>query len=174
MIEVSTQDTYEQHQAIWTLFPNREERKRDHLFRIEDVKNQNAIAILQSSTQPVTSEQAVVLRTKEFKPNINQGEAYRFKIVCYPTKCESKTKKIIEIKDNNERIAWLQRKLTGANVTVTSMDDYLVKSKKHAMSRYVHFEGVLTVVNAEQVFKMLVQGIGRKKHAGAGLLSLAH
>lgn len=46
-------------------------------------------------------------------------------------------------------------------------------SKKSFNSCFVCFEGVMQLTNAEQVYSALVMGIGRKKHAGAGLLSLA-
>jgi CRISPR system Cascade subunit CasE len=67
----------------------------------------------------------------------------------------------------------LQRKLSGANVTVTSMEDKLVRSQKSFNSRFVFFEGILQVSDCKQIERVLVMGIGRKKHAGAGLLSLA-
>jgi CRISPR system Cascade subunit CasE len=53
------------------------------------------------------------------------------------------------------------------------MEDKLVRSKKSFNSRFNCFEGILQVTDCEQIARVLVMGIGRKKHAGAGLLSLA-
>jgi CRISPR system Cascade subunit CasE len=47
----------------------------------------------------------------------------------------------------------------------------LIDSRKSFKSRFVTFEGILQITNAEQIHRTVVMGIGRKKHAGAGLLS---
>ena len=174
MVALKATDSYEQHQAIWSLFPNTPDRRRDHLFRVENTTpSGEVVVLLQSATKPVSSNQSNVLQSKSFTPVLNNGEFYKFKLVAYPTKCISKGKKVIEIKDENEQIAWLHRKLVGANVTVTGLDNFLVKSKKSFNNRFVCFEGILQITNAEKIYQALVMGIGRQKHAGAGLLSLA-
>lgn len=170
---LNTKDSYEQHQAIWTLFPNVPDRKRDHLFRVESVDGKSCKVLLQSSTEPKSSIQASVLASKAFITEVAQDGFYKFKLLAYPTKCLSQGKKVIEIKGADEQVQWLQRKLTGANVTVTTMDEQLVHSKKSYTSRFICFEGILQVTDKEQIQRSLVMGIGRKKHAGAGLLSLA-
>jgi CRISPR system Cascade subunit CasE len=172
-VMLNVHDSYEQHQAIWSLFPNVPERKRDHLFRVEHVDNKQIKILLQSSTQPQSSEQASVLISKVFSAGVAEEGFYKFKILAYPTKCLSKGKKVVEIKEADEQVQWLQRKLSGANITVTAMENKLVSSKKSFNSRFVCFEGILQVTDCEQIKRVLVMGIGRKKHAGAGLLSLA-
>ncbi|MGO2374425.1 MAG: type I-E CRISPR-associated protein Cas6/Cse3/CasE [Pseudoalteromonas prydzensis] len=174
MVALKATDSYEQHQAIWSLFPNTPERRRDHLFRVENKSSAGEVTVLlQSATEPVSSAQSNVLQSKLFNPTLENEEFYKFKLVAYPTKCISQGKKVIEIKDENEQVAWLHRKLAGANVTVTALDSFLVKNKKSFNNRFVCFEGVLQITNAEQIYQALVMGIGRQKHAGAGLLSLA-
>jgi len=172
-VMLNVHDSYEQHQAIWSLFPNVPERQRDHLFRVEQSEQGRVKILLQSSTKPQTSEQGEVLASKEFMPQLASDGFYKFKLTSYPTKCLSKGKKVIEIKDSDEQVQWLQRKLSGANVTVTAMEDKLIRSKKSFNSRFVCFEGILQITDAAQIERVLVMGIGRKKHAGAGLLSLA-
>jgi CRISPR system Cascade subunit CasE len=172
-VMLNVHDSYEQHQAIWSLFPNVPERKRDHLFRVEQVENKQVKILLQSSTQPQSSEHASVLISKEFLAEVAEEGFYKFKILAYPTKCLSKGKKVVEIKDVDEQVQWLQRKLMGANITVTAMEERLIRSKKSFNSRFVCFEGILQVIDCSQIERVLVMGIGRKKHAGAGLLSLA-
>jgi len=172
-VVVNSHDSYEQHKAVWSLFPGTPDRKRDHLFRVEDDSGKKCTLLLQSSTKPTGTEEAKVLACKEFTPQLTDGCHYKFKILAYPTKCLSQGKKIVEIKDQGERVAWLQRKLEGANVQVTAIEERLVRSKKSFNSRFVCFEGVLQVLNAGKVEAALVMGVGRKKHAGAGMLSLA-
>jgi CRISPR system Cascade subunit CasE len=174
LVTMGASDSYEQHQAIWSLFPGAPERKRDHLFRVEgDSQNGRLVVLLQSSSKPKSCELAKVLQSKPFQPEINEGEYYKFKLLANPTKCLSDGKKVVEIKDEPEQVQWLQRKLSGANVTVTAMESKLVSSRKALMSRFVCFEGILHVTKADQIYSALVMGVGRKKHAGAGLLSLA-
>ena len=173
MVALKTIDSYDQHQAIWSLFPDTPERKRDHLFRVENESNGQVMILLQSSSEPKSSDKAVVLQSKRFQADINNGDYFKFKLLANPTKCLNKGKKVVEIKNEAEQVQWLQRKLSGSNVNVTSMESRLVPNRKSFMSRFVCFEGVLQVTNADQIHTSLVMGIGRKKHAGAGLLSLA-
>jgi len=174
MVALKATDSYELHQSNWSLFPKTPERRRDHLFRVETTgPDGNTMVLLQSSTQPKSCEQAEVLQAKPFKPQLTNEEYYKFKLLAYPTKCLSKGKRVIEIHEENEQIAWLHRKLSGANVTVTAMVSVMAQSRKTHNSRYVCFEGILQVTDAEKIYKALVMGIGRQKHAGAGLLSLA-
>ena len=172
-VMLNTKDTYEQHQAIWTLFANVPNRKRDHLFRVEMADGKSCKVLLQSSTEPKSSEQTKILASKAFATEITADGFYKFKLLAYPSKCLSQGKKVIEIKDPDEQVQWLQRKLSGANVTVTAMEDQLVRSKKSYTSRFVCFEGILQITDKKQIERALIMGIGRKKHAGAGLLSLA-
>lgn len=172
-VSLKTSDTYEQHQAIWSLFPNSPERKRDHLFRVEAEQKGQVLLLLQSSSAPISSESTKVIQSKALNVQLNNGDYYKFKLLANPTKCLSQGKKVIEIKDEAEQVAWLQRKLNGANVTVTALESKLVNSKKSFYSRFICFEGVMQLTDAQQIYSALVMGIGRKKHAGAGLLSLA-
>jgi len=174
MVAVKATDSYEQHQAIWSLFPNTPDRRRDHLFRVETTGHLGQqMILLQSASQPQSSNSAQVLQTKPFNPQLQNEEFYKFKLMANPTKCLKPNKKVVEIKDENEQVQWLQRKLKGANVNVTAMESILVKNSKSFNSCFVCFEGILQVIDAEQVYQALAMGIGRKKHAGAGLLSLA-
>lgn len=173
LVALKTTDSYDQHQAIWSLFPDTPERKRDHLYRVESEKDGRLMVLLQSSTVPKSSETATVLQSKPLQFNLTNGDYYKFKLLANPTKCLSQGKKVIELQEEAEQIQWLQRKLSGANVTVTSIDSMLVPSRKCFTSRFVCFEGILQVTNAMQINTALVMGVGRKKHAGAGLLSLA-
>lgn len=172
-IRLKTEDSYDQHQDIWSLFPNVPERKRDHLFRVETGDRDQKMVLLQSATQPQSSSSAEVIQSKQFTPKLSLDAYYKFKVLAYPTKCLSKNKKVVELKDEGQQVEWLQRKLAGANVMVTSMASQLVSNKKTRHSRFVCFEGVLQVRDVEQMERVLVSGIGRKKHAGAGLLTLA-
>ncbi len=173
LVGLNITDSYEQHQAIWSLFPDTPERKRDHLFRVEGNKSGQVVALLQSSTEPKNSKEAEVLQTKPFNLTLTAGEYYKFKVVANPTKRLKKERNVIEIQEEPEQIEWLQRKLDGANVTVTAMESTLVDSKKSFKSRFVTFEGVMQIIDADKIYLAVVMGIGRKKHAGAGLLSLA-
>ena len=172
-VALNARDTYDQHQAIWSLFPGTPDRQRDHLFRIEQSNPSRSIALLQSSTAPQSSQQAKVIVSKTFTPHVSENSFYKFKIVAYPTRRFSQSRKVVEIQNPDEQVEWLQRKLSGANVTVAALDCFLVSSKKSFNSRFVCFEGVLQIIEKEPIERALIMGIGRKKHAGAGLLSLA-
>lgn len=169
---VQSTEPYEQHKAIWSLFNHAEQRKRDHLFRVESVNGRQCNVILQSTTKPVSTKEVLVINTKEYAPSINQG-AYRFKLTANPTKKCGQTRRIIDFKIADDQIAWLQRKLTGNNITVTSLDSTIVNIKRKVRARFVTFEGIINVLEPDSVYSQMMLGIGRKKHAGAGLLTLA-
>ena len=173
LVALKSTDSYEQHQAIWSLFPDTPDRKRDHLFRVESHKKGQVVALLQSSTEPKSSEKAEVLQSKPFNLTLSEGDYYKFKLVANPTKRLSKERNVIEIEEEADQIVWLQGKLDGANVTVTAMESKLVDSCKSFKSRFVCFEGILQIMDTDKIYRAVVMGIGRKKHAGAGLLSLA-
>jgi len=176
LIKLRSINTYEQHQAIWTLFPNTPNRKRDHLFRVETDLGSEVAVLLQSSTQPISSDKADVTQTKRFDIDLKVGGYFKFKLVAHPTKklCrKGESKRLIEIKGEAEQIEWLHRKFEGANITVTSMNSTISKGKHGRPSLFVTFEGMLQVMDAEKIQRLLVMGIGRQKHAGAGLLSLS-
>lgn len=172
-VTLSSHDSYAQHQDVWSLFPGVPDKKRDHLFRVEQSDQQQSVILLQSSIEPKSSQQAQVIASKAFKPSVSVNGFYKFKVLAYPTKRINKTQKVIEIKGDDQQVEWLQKKLSGANVTVTSMQNQLVSSSKTRHSRFVCFEGILQVIEPAQIERVLVAGIGRKKHAGAGLLSLS-
>lgn len=173
LVGLKATDSYEQHQAIWSLFPGAPERKRDHLFRIEGGKGGQQVALLQSTSEPISSNSATVLQTKPYDLNLSNGEYFKFKLVAYPSRRLSKERRVLEIKEEAEQVEWLQRKLTGANVTVTAIDSKLISSRKSGNARFVIYEGVLQITNQDEIYQAVVMGVGRKKHAGAGLLSLA-
>lgn len=173
LISLEAANSYQQHQAIWSLFPKRPDGLRDHLFRIESVERGMAKALLQSATKPVASEGVAVLQTKEFTILLEKQAHYRFKITANPTKKISKSGRLLDLCAEDEQIQWLQRKLEGANVTVTSVDPNLVNYRDHQFTRLVTFEGVMQIEDLVKVQGYVMKGIGRKKHAGAGLLSLA-
>lgn len=172
-VMLSAIESYAQHQAIWQCFPDTPDRKRDHLFRVESQTATQSVVLLQSATEPKSAEKAEVIQTKSFNPVMQEGAFYKFKLIANPTKCLSQSKKVVDIKDPNEQVEWLHRKLSGANVTVTSMDSMLIKSKKFHTSRFVCFEGLLQAIDTDQIRTAIIMGVGRKKHAGAGLLTLA-
>ena len=84
LIKLKAANGYENHKAIWSLFPGRPDDKRDHLFRIESVESGTAKALLQSVTEPVSSKFATVLQSKEFTVQLEQASNYRFKITANP------------------------------------------------------------------------------------------
>lgn len=172
-VAISSSDSYDQHQAIWSLFPDTPERKRDHLFRVENKNRNQFMVLLQSSTEPKSSDKAEVIQSKTFDVVIEKAACYKFKLLANPTKCLSQGKKVVDLKEPDEQVEWLQRKLSGANVTVASMDATLINHRKAFASRFVTYEGVLQVIEPEQIRTAVIMGVGRKKHAGAGLLSLA-
>ena len=99
-------------------------------FVLNKIPDQNCKALLQSSTETKTSEGAKVLACKVFKPSVSNGAYYKFKLLAYPTRRSSESRKLIEIKDTNEQVEWLQRKTDRRHCYCDlngQLSDYLLK-----------------------------------------------
>jgi CRISPR system Cascade subunit CasE len=170
-IVIPTTDTYKQHKYVWSLFSMVEDRKRDHLFRVETSSSGRCVALLQSPTQPKATDDVAVVNSKEYNPVISKG-LYKFKVTANPSKRCNESRKILDLSNADEQIAWLQRKFGDNNVTVSNIESNIVKIKTKERARFVTFEGVVSIANPDHMYGLMMVGIGRKKHAGAGLITL--
>lgn len=166
------------------------------LFRIETDEQKSQI-LVQTHNAPAWNtafdEFDVLLHEPEhkaFTPALANEGLYRFRLRANPT-----AKKTFE-KDNGEKhktrlgifkesdqIEWLKRKFSesGAELVNWRVNThgmiYSHKSPQKDKRTQVHyavlFEGILKVINSEQLLQSLQTGIGPAKGYGFGLLSLA-
>jgi CRISPR system Cascade subunit CasE len=129
---------------------------------------------------------------KAYEPQLENGRAYRFRLLANPTVKKTvekdgkeKHKTRLGIMGEAEQRVWLERKLkrAGAEVlesrVVRNGMQYAYKGgQKEEEGRQAHlavlYEGVLRAIDAALLKQAVESGIGSGKGYGLGLLSLGH
>ena len=191
-----SENAYELHQALWRLFPNRNDKKRDFLFRVENIeKGVGAKVLMQSARKPQLSEDSpVILDWREYIASFSQGQRLRFHLRGNPIKTiKDSSKGTVEKKGKfftrtvrvpllheEEQQAWLERKLhefAQLDMLIIQPEPALyfrkIKERRSGKIQPVLFDGILTIKESELFLEELQKGIGPAKAFGCGLLSLA-
>lgn len=186
-----SKSAYTLHQALWGLFPNQPDGKRDFLFRVEQEKvGRGAVLLMQSKQPPVASSGTVELQaTRDFSPSLTEGQRIRFLLKANPIKTikdergrtnskgEVKSCRVPLIKET-EQYQWLVRKLDGvATLNEVSVSNclpmYFKKNARAGKIVPVRFEGFATVTEPSDFSALLQFGVGPAKALGCGMLSIA-
>lgn len=189
------QNPYEQHRALWRLFPGQEEESRSFLFRIEQlVKGQGALVLMQSHLEPLDSDDVGLVAVREYFPKLHSGQRLRFRLRANPVKTVKDERKgtiekngkvytrtaRVPLIDEGQQQAWIERKLS----EMAHLESLLLQQEKPLNFRKgrekrsgkiqpVLFDGLLTVQEPEPFLMLMQEGIGPAKAFGCGLLSLA-
>jgi CRISPR-associated protein, Cse3 family len=154
------------------------EDKRSFLYRVSYKKDNEPLRILmQSLYEPsVTDYQScVILRKKVFNPALKEKDRLRFVLCANPTKRLAKERCRVPLIDEEQLIAWIQKKLENAvtfeNVEIADKRNlYFRKNDKAGKIVTTTFEGLLTVSDPVLMRTALQQGIGPAKAFGCGLM----
>ena len=182
---------YSIHQAVWNLFGDHADRRRDFLYRIESVGRFPLIYAV-SARKPVDSTSLWNLEIKDFNPQITNGMRLGFQLRANPTiKRQGKRHDVVmnrkknEIQDmtkseivQNTCGKWLDSRssINGFRVECLRVDGYiqhrLLKKKDVTEVRYssVDFTGTISIVDANLFKNMLFNGAGPEKGFGCGLM----
>ncbi|MCW9013273.1 MAG: type I-E CRISPR-associated protein Cas6/Cse3/CasE [Gammaproteobacteria bacterium] len=185
-------NSYEYHNGLWKLFSDTPDRQRDFLYRVEQ-KQRGRVALLVQSCRPlqtVDSESINVLASKAWQPVFHQGQCLRFFIHANPVKtikdAQQRVNKKGQIKscrvpliDFEEQQQWLIKRLTYAarieELDINPLEPLYFRKQKTGAGKIqpVRYQGVLTVIDPEQMKILLETGMGPGKAFGCGMLSLA-
>lgn len=184
---------YEIHRALWGLFPEHADAERDFLFRVERSGQQSAEVLMQSLREPtvMAGREARLLVCKPYPLPLKAGQRLRFMLLANPVKtindeagrlnAEGEIKKCrVPLISDEDRQSWLVRKLSG----LAEIDTVVVekrpplnfrkaREKRVGKIQPVSFQGLLSVVDPEELKNTILSGIGPAKAFGCGLLSLA-
>ncbi len=183
---------YEMHRTLsWAVSQALAEGRERLLWRVEPVRGQSPIVLVQTLTCPDWSEvlrrlpgYAVVdpASPKPFDPRFAPSDVLRFRLRANPS--VKRIGKRYPILRDDGKMEWLQRKLQDAGCELLagvplSEEKILAFKKadgdKHTTQLTVYavlFEGILRVLEPEATKKAIAQGIGPGKGLGLGLLSL--
>lgn len=182
-------DPYQMHSTLARLMSSSDDAAPSHfLWRCEAAGPQSFQLLLQSDEAPHQSRLddshagwATVIQTKQFDPAamLSRSTSFRFRLRANPSVCrEGKRHGLFR---EEEQLAWLSRQGERHGFRVESaavgQNGRLVGQRRkgaHPVIVYAAlFDGVLQVTDADALCCAVQQGVGRAKHMGLGLLSLA-
>ena len=181
------------HKALWSLFDNSPDQKRDYLFRVEKRQYSNGAVLLQSEREPALrgDDSIALIASKPFSPVFNVDMHLRFYAVCNPVKtiidengrknAKGEVKKCrVPLVREKEQISWFTNKLqAGAkveNIEAQKLPPLYFRKEKETRSgkiQPVAFRGAIKIGNPDSFFNIFRSGVGPAKAFGCGLLSLA-
>jgi len=107
-----------------------------------------------------------------------RGAVVRWELVANPTKCEPRTKRRIGLSDPDACADWIESRLPKAGLRPTRIDVWQLPLGRGChprgdlvVGRWL-FRGIAVVDDPEALAKALVNGIGKAKAYGAGLLTV--
>ncbi|MBF0494582.1 MAG: type I-E CRISPR-associated protein Cas6/Cse3/CasE [Candidatus Omnitrophica bacterium] len=187
---------YALHQAVWDLFADSPDRRRDFIYRMECVGKLPLVYAV-SSRVPRDLKGLWHIETKEYAPSIESGIKIGFNVRVNPTvkregkrhdvvmdaKYQARGKNVGENAALQDLVAescekWLNKRSqeNGFNMAKFRADGYrqiwFDKAKSGATVRFstVDLSGVLEVVDVKIFTEMLFYGLGPEKGFGCGLM----
>ncbi|MDI5982165.1 type I-E CRISPR-associated protein Cas6/Cse3/CasE [Amycolatopsis magusensis] len=193
-------NVHDMHRTVMSAFldlPDTTTAARQHhgvLWRL-DTTTSGFTLYVQSRTQPnwknlPQGHLTATPETRTLQPlldAITPGRKLAFRLVANPTKCDSKTRKRLALREPDQQIQWLVRKgeqhgfvipttLTGQPDIAPSLTPALTGTKPTTGTITIvptRYDGHLIITNPHHFTTTLQTGIGRAKAYGCGLISLA-
>ena len=190
-------NTYKEHQVLWKLFSDDPQAKRDFIYRYEPQHNLPSYYIV-SKRKPVDNDYLWDIQSKDYKPALATGQQFAFMLRVNPVITKNGKRhdvvmhlKYDKYKDKKTRPSsqaiveeagreWLTKR---AELGGFSFDDSSVridgyqpntsgrkKGKKEIRYNTMDFRGILTVIDPEIFTNTLMQGLGKAKAFGCGLM----
>lgn len=187
---------YALHQAVWDLFADSPDRRRDFLYRLECVGRLPLVYTV-SSRVPIDIKGLWHIETKEYSPRVEPGMKLGFSVRVNPTlKRDGKRHDVvmdakykIRKNENNGEVPmqelivnscgkWLEKRAqeTGFKTKQFRADGYqqirFNKTKDSTLVRYsaIDITGILEIVDQKLFVDMLLNGLGPEKGFGCGLM----
>jgi CRISPR system Cascade subunit CasE len=190
-------DHYGLHRRLWQLFPgapreprkDEEDERQGFLFRVEVRSPGRPVRLLlQSRETPGSAAGVHILGTRRLNPSPAAGQTLAFLLTANPIRTikdaerdakpgKSSVSCRVPLLSDEERLAWLRRKLKGAAevlaTTVTPHEPiYFRKGRQGGKLVMATFEGRLKVLEPDRLRKCIRNGVGPAKGFGCGLMLL--
>lgn len=189
---------YRFHQAVWDLFADAPDRRRDFLYRLGEVKGRPMLWTL-SDRPPRPIPELWEPETREFEPVLRPGDRLQFSLRANPVVSREGRRHdvVMEAKhrlrqegvpksdwpaeaqlSQKEGTAWLKQRAAAHGFAVepdqVRVDCYDVHSFHAPQERKIRFAtcdftGLLTVTSVDTFLATLRQGLGPAKGFGCGL-----
>lgn len=105
--------------------------------------------------------------------NINLSNVLTFDVQCFP--CKQGDNRSFFIKNTIDRYNWLQQQFKKHGIQLISCIEYKLSDIIMTKTRPIRFEtasyrGTIKIINAELALDLIINGLGRLKNYGCGLL----
>jgi CRISPR system Cascade subunit CasE len=181
-------DDYSLHRVVYSLFEDRRTEAEKNasvpsgfLYADKGGDSKGRLILLLSDREPRKPEHGV-LESKVIDDKFLNFDHYRFEVVINPTKRDSKSRKLIALRDCDEIADWFIEKAPATwGFTVhsdtlqvqTLQVKQFVKQNQSVTHGCAELTGELEVVDRALFLKSFQQGIGRGRAFGFGLLQIA-
>jgi len=183
-------DSYSWHQGIWKAFPNKDDKNRDFLTRLDEIDGGLRLLLLSPEAPPRPDWcPESCWHTKEVADSFWYHSRYRFSLVANPTKKAKVDKhgqplpkrKRVPWTKREDLLAWLQRKGEqhgftfdpDATKTTPRPRQHFIKKGAVGLHSATEFSGKLTVTDPDKFKHAALHGIGPAKAFGFGMLCLS-
>ena len=171
-------DAYKWHQAIWEAFPDRDDEKRDFLFRLDDKGRTFRLYVLSSSepTPPGWGQ----WQSKPVASSFLEHQEYRFQLKANPTMRRCSDRRRVALYAEDRLREWMHRKAEASGfelveeslVVGAPVDDVFRRNGKAGKHVGVDFQGLVRVTDRNRFKQAFEKGIGSAKAFGFGMLML--
>lgn len=178
-------DNYGWHRALWHLFPDKNGKERNFLFRVDNLRTQFKTLLLSEERPEKQPWGEISWDTKSVSSDFLSHSIYRFQVRANPTMkktFENGNKKRIGIYQETLLNDWILRKADQGGFEIDprylniggAMDEsfWIPDKKQNGMHVSVDFKGILRVIDYPLFEKTFSEGIGSAKAFGYGLLML--
>lgn len=195
--EAVCRNTYKEHQVLWKLFSDDPEAERDFIYRYEPKSNTPEYYIV-STRKPLDNDYLWDIQSKDYEPVLTTGQQFAFMLRVNPviTKDGKRHDVVMHLKYNKYQDKetrpsqqfiveeagrkWLTTRAETGGFTFDDssvrIDGYQPntsgrkKGKKEIRYSTMDFGGILTVTEPEKFTNTLMQGMGKAKAFGCGLM----
>ncbi len=181
-------DDYSLHRVVYSLFEDRRSEAEKNasipsgfLYADKGGDSNGRLILLLSDREPRKPEHGE-LESKVIDDKFLTFDRYRFDVIINPTKRDSKSRKIIALRDREEIAQWFINKAPaswGFTVHSSTLQVQTLQVKQFVKQTHsithggAELTGKLEVVDRSLFIKSFQQGIGRGRAFGFGLLQIA-
>ena len=163
----SSLDIYQTHRDVMALFPTIEDSSPRQHMRVLYIVDGH-VARIQSTTPPLCAHTTTDVRA-------GQDGWMRFQSVASPQKREARTGKIVAL-PHEQTVDWFASKLLGfesREIRVTDRSVVSGRKGSHAITHLrVRVEGDVRVTDWDAAVRTMIEGIGRGRSFGLGLVDV--
>ena len=168
-------NNYYYHKLMWKFFTDNESGKRDFIYKVVDTNDSIDIYVI-SATEPIPFDMKAKVSSKHLPDDFFSHGLYEFMLKANVTKSRASDGKVVSVTSEEDIELWMNRKAANNGFRVNSMgfsknpNRILGKPGHDVYLNPVDFTGVIEVEDIDKFRHAVLNGIGRNKGMGFGML----